>query len=335
VPDPDLAVGLALAQDHPVREALEQLGAKHPERIPPRMFSRLLVALAVLGRIYEEDLARTSEGEDAPLLAQALLPFREPGSDRPDIELHELLLHDGVFEHIGHWQSFASTAESNGALRSGIADHPAPCTDSVVPELLDGQDVGAVRLATLICDANVTDAEVMTFLNVQSWKICNPLYCGLVDRGAVPYDQSKLPRVVSCHEWTEELSPNCAQKQLAGEIKVCLVFTLEKLADNGTWWRLSYDRCPKPEHDYGKVLIDKGEIIVRKQGGRWCFDTTKFVRFAGVADGTHLGLIACVMGYGTMAQDFLTSCVPKGTAVGGTPPDGGAMPDESADPGYT
>ncbi len=317
-----------LGSDHPVFEALADLNHIAPHELEVRMASRLLVALAVLARIYPDELTLSQDGESAPPLALGLLPFR-PGEvgEEPRFELHELLVDDEVFSSIDgqhDWEGFADFAVRNHALRSDVAEQPAPCTDSVVPEVVDGLATGVTRLATLIT-ADVRDEDVYTFLKVRTWMLCNKLYCDIVDKGAKPI----LPgegAVVECHEWTEVLSANCAKKDLVGEIRVCLVFTTESFDSTNTWFRMTYTLCPDHlDHGNRKVSVDRGEIIVRKQGSFWTFDTTKYLKFTGVADGAHLGLIACAFGYAAMAQNFLATCVPK-QLPGSAPPGGSAAP---------
>jgi hypothetical protein len=90
------------------------------------------------------------------------------------------------------------------------------------------------------------------------------------------------------------------------QVRTCLDFVLRQRA-NGTaslGYRLSADQT---EGD-GRVVVDEGSILVRRQGERVCVTTAKRLRFAGVNLPASIAVIMRSLGYAAIGEDMVLAC---------------------------
>jgi hypothetical protein len=128
-----------------------------------------------------------------------------------------------------------------------------------------------------------------------NWSQCNPLWCSM---NRVPDQAGK-----KCH--LEVISLDCNNSQLP-QLKVCLCF--EVVIDQNDLFYMTYDMCPNQREGNGTIVVDKGSILIERQGTSTCVASTKYVRFLAPMDGPSFAMTLCAAGYGYAAQDFVFTC---------------------------
>lgn len=90
------------------------------------------------------------------------------------------------------------------------------------------------------------------------------------------------------------------------QLRTCLEFVLRERA-TGTaslGYRLSTDQTGGD----GRVVVDEGSILVRRQGGRVCVTTAKRLRFAGLNLPASTAVIMRALGYAAIGEDMVLAC---------------------------
>ena len=277
----------------PLRSALAHIAIDPPRG---RMQSRFLVPLAVLGRLDSDLTSPEDVAGDA--FERAVGAFQPDSADVGEGALMAQLLDDRRFPDIGAWGTFTKRAAGSGVLVRSVARQAAPCSGTLVSEDVDPEDPEdpdpVTRMETRVCSTTLSDEDVRAFLDPTTWPGCSPLYCELRDEGAMPGGKG--------HRYVEVLSVDCADPKVE-KIVVCLVVTTQQKGDE--CYVLGYGMCPDKGAGNGKVVVDHGTIVIEKNGDEWCFHTIKYLRFAGVANGAVMSLMACALGYAAVAEDFL------------------------------
>ncbi|HET8661464.1 MAG TPA: hypothetical protein VFM55_21010 [Micromonosporaceae bacterium] len=102
------------------------------------------------------------------------------------------------------------------------------------------------------------------------------------------------------------------------QLRTCLEFVLRERA-TGTaslGYRLSTDQT---EGD-GRVVVDEGSILVRRQGDRVCVTTAKRLRFAGLNLPASVAVVMRALGYAAIGEDMVLACASL-TSVASPRPD--------------
>jgi hypothetical protein len=212
-------------------------------------------------------------------------------------------------------------------LHTQILSQPDPCAtelvvvgDPVTPDI-------AVALTTSVCVAGVTltDAE-QTFLKPATWA-SNDAWCAMEA-------DSQQPRT-----YLEVVDLDCTGSGSLLRVAVWLEFS--ELVARGDSRIISYAIAdgyenvvsPSGLRANGAVTVDEGSIKVTKElvGGaeHLLIETTKRVTFTNASfDESTIGILACAIGWGAMALDFVSgllaklagpeevSCVPKDNDTG-------------------
>jgi hypothetical protein len=297
VPDDvdDESLDAALERQLPSTEAaLEDLAKQTPRG---RMRSRLLLALAVLGRVRPEFQPQNGA---AGLLQGALVPHLPEGQEDQVERLHQLLLDDGVFPHINQWHVLIGEAVHANLVHENLVWHPPPCHAQVVMEKVPRfGDEPVARLTTEFCiDAGQLpmDRAVAALSNPVEWHDCNPLWCPEMESVPGPAGKTCVVEVISlnCHDATYP------------KLAVCLCFTFTAV-DNNTFYA-TYEMCVGQSKGNDTILVDHGSFLVERRENQTCVASTKYVRFSSTMDGPSFSLTLCSLGYGYAAQDFVLTC---------------------------
>jgi hypothetical protein len=212
-------------------------------------------------------------------------------------------------------------------LHTQILSQPDPCDtelvvvgDPVTPDI-------AVALTTSVCVAGVTltDAE-QTFLKPANWA-SNEAWCAMEA-------DSQQPRT-----YLEIVDLDCTGSRSPLRVAVWLEFS--ELVARGDSRIISYAiadgyenvASPSGLRPNGAVTVDEGSIKVTRElvdgGEHLLIETTKRVTFTNPSfDESTIGILACAIGWGAMALDFVSgllaklagpeevSCVPKDNDTG-------------------
>jgi hypothetical protein len=207
--------------------------------------------------------------------------------------------------------SYRTFRDSNrNLLHDQILSQPDPCaTELVVVDDPLTPDV-AVALTTSVCVAGVTlaDAE-QTFLDPVSWD-SNDAWCAMEP-------DSQRPRT-----YLEIVDFDCAAPPSPFRVAVWLEFS--ELKVRGESRIMSYAIAdghenvvaPSGLRANGAVTVDEGSIKVTRElvdgAEHVLIETTKRVAFTNPSfDESTIGILACAVGWGAMALDFVSDLLAK------------------------
>lgn len=252
--------------------------------------ARRLLVIAVAGRLFPDHRA---------LLADALAPGQLTAENSAE-PLLELLLDDDVFGGLHQWENMVEEASareliaSNASTAAQLAQ--APCSGEVVVVPVFGGTQPAAALTNHFCTADLTFEQAKGFLHPTNWPTCGPIWCSMTPTGTSAAGNPTFHEVVSL---------DCDNKGGTWTAEACLEFTMVDEPDLAI---LSYDLCKGRPKQGDMVLVDEGSLTVERRGPGVCVETTKRILFNHPFTGPGLAMLACALGYGSIAEDLVFSC---------------------------
>ena len=275
-------------------------------KIPPvgRMRARRMMAIAALARAIP---AYRDRSKNKGKLAQRALRVEGLVEDADrSASLHELLTDDSQDAVLSADQWWDEHVVPGAAAL--IGEKPAfighrPCTSGLVrvPVTVPGQ--GNV-LATALTTEFETDAvdfdRAVRFLDPSNWPGCNGFWC----------EMSLVETMASgARHFHEVVSLDCPHKQNTWTISAELAFTHGTFS-NPRVAATEYHLVPPHPLANDDVLVDAGVLTVEELAAptRLRITTTKRVYFTKAFPGPGLSIFMCLIGYATVAEDFVFTC---------------------------
>ncbi len=309
-------------------DALEALagtrGVQRPEEQPsPRMLPHWLIAVGAVARALPRfrDPSEHPEAEQAaralmvPGLVASMPTDRSPNDDEfgnardEALELLRWLSDPELLASISDYPTFRDS--NRNVLHQQILSQPDPCAgELVVVENVRRPDV-AVALRTSVCVTGVTLADCeQTFLDPSNWGDIDA-WCAMEPDSNPDHGRTFL----------EFVDFDCAVPSPFG-VAVWLEFSDLVVREDSRI--LSYTIANAHESEAaasgllpnGAVTVDEGSIKVTLEedggGQHLLVETTKRVAFTNPSfDESTIGILACAVGWGEMAIDFISDLLTK------------------------
>jgi hypothetical protein len=303
------------AEDLPsLREAMGNLD--EPTRFAS-MLPRLLLAVAVVARVFPDQFGPGGSDEDLSLRALTVpgiisgvvaLPTPPPDEppDNPGLggrtiadrarRLLSALADRAGLTGIEGWHEFVISHPD--LISAQVARMTDPCSTFVI-EHADPRGAGAIAvLKTELCVDGVSVSNLAgRFLQPENWPECSPWWCSLTSAPPQQSQQGVSRYVEVVAVFLDFATP------VNSATRAVLAYNLSR-DQSGTFGGVSAN---------GGVDVDRGAIEVVEDGDHVRVTTTKRVRFTRPIDTEAIAAIACWVGYGDIAADLICNCA-GGTA---------------------
>jgi hypothetical protein len=228
--------------------------------------------------------------------------------------------HPAYLPHIDAYRTFVDSSANQTLLHALLRSQPAPCATRLLPVGTRRGSMLAISLTTYACIRGVTLKRCEeTFLDPSTWKDYEA-WCAMEPDPHVAHDRTFL----------EVVDFDCDVGTPFG-VAVWLDFSpLEKIGDSRilsyamaegheTFELTSGPFAASPLGPNGAVRVDEGSIKVtleRVRGKEQLrIETTKRVEFSSPSiDETTIAILACALGYGALAVDFISDLLAQGEA---------------------
>jgi hypothetical protein len=266
-------------------------------------------------------LVLMAPGVIASVPADQTAVIRTESAEQNAIELLRRLSDPGHPEYLPHidaYRTFVDSSANRTLLHALLRSQPAPCVARLLPVGTRRGQLLAVSLRTRACIRGVTLQQCEeTFLDPSTWKDYES-WCAMVPDPHVAHDRTFL----------EVVDFDCDAGTPFG-VAVWLDFSpLERIGDSRilsyamaegheTFALTSGTFAASPLGPNGAVRVDEGSIKVtleRVPGNEHIrIDTTKRVEFRSPSiDETTIAILACALGYGALAVDFVSDLLAQG-----------------------
>jgi hypothetical protein len=184
-------------------------------------------------------------------------------------------------------------ASAEGLVSASLAVQPPVCFSQTVVRWVRGEREPVAYLRTTFCTPLLEMQDVERYKDPANWPSCSPLWCAMAE------DHKENGK--QCYR--EVVSLDCGNP-LVKQIEVCLCF--EIVEDTADRFHMKYDMCAAQTSQ--DVVFDEGGILITTRDDQLCFTSSKAVRFREPLDAPSFAVVACPLGYGYAAEDFVFSC---------------------------